>query len=212
MIIAIDGPSGAGKGKVADMLAEKLNYIRLDTGATYRCVALKTIENKIDISEEEKIINIAKNINIDILEDKIYLNNKDVTKKIREYDVTKIVSPISSIVEVRKILVNWQRNFVKGKNVVVDGRDTTTYVFPNANIKIYLDAEINLRAKRRYEEYKKNNQNISLNEIIDNIKNRDYNDMHKKVGSLKRAKDAIYIDSTHMNALEVVNEILKYIK
>lgn len=211
-IIAIDGPAGSGKGTLAAALAKKLNLINIDTGATYRCVALKTLENNIDIEDTDKIIEISKNINIDLHQDgKVYLDNKDVTKEIRSKEVTNIVSPISSIPKVRENMVEIQRKIAKGKDVVMEGRDITTVVFPNAQYKFYLDASIESRAQRRYEEVKEKGIDMTYEEVYENIKNRDYNDMHKEVGALIRTNEQIYIDTTNLTVEEEVEIIEKEI-
>ena len=213
MIIAIDGPAGSGKGTLAKCLAEKFNLVNIDTGATYRCVALKALRNNIDINDKEKIIDIAKNINIDLLSDgRVLLDNDDVTKEIRSKEVTTIVSPISSIPEVREIMVDIQRKIALGKDVVMEGRDITTVVFPNAKYKFYLDASIETRAKRRYEENIEKGIDMSYEEVYDNIAKRDYNDMHKEVGALKRTDEQIYIDTTNLSVDEEVAIIEKVIK
>lgn len=205
IVVAIDGPAGAGKTSIAKILAKECNLTMIDTGAMYRCVALKTIEN--NITDEEKIIELTKNIKIEFANDKVYLDDIDVTFKIRSKEVNDIVSPISSIVEVRRILVEMQRKLCEGKDAIMEGRDITTVVFPNANYKFYLDANIEERAKRRYKEQKEKNMDISYEEILENIEKRDYNDMHKKEGSLTIAKDAIYIDTTNMTIDEVVSKM-----
>lgn len=212
-IIAIDGPAGSGKGTLAKALAKKLNFVNIDTGATYRCVALKTLREKIDINNKNEIIKIAKKINIDLLPDgRVYLDNEDVTKEIRSKEVTEIVSPISSIVEVREILVDTQRKIAKGKDVIMEGRDITTVVFPNAQYKFYLDADIECRSKRRFKENQEKGINMTYEEVYENIKKRDYNDMHKEVGSLMRTDDQIYIDSTNLTIDEEVAIIEKIVK
>ena len=152
-IIAIDGPAGSGKGTLAKALSEKLNLVNIDTGATYRCVALKTLRNGINIDETDKIIEISKNIDIDLKQDgKVFMDGEDVTKEIRSKEVTQIVSPISSIVQVRENMVDIQRKIAEGKDVVMEGRDITTVVFPNAKYKFYLDASLETRANRRTKE------------------------------------------------------------
>ncbi len=212
-IIAIDGPAGSGKGTLAKALAEKLNLVNIDTGATYRCVALKVLRNNIKIDEQNKIIEIAKSIDIDLLPDgTVLMDKEDVTKEIRSKEVTAIVSPISSIVEVRSILVDVQRKIAKGKDVVMEGRDITTVVFPNATYKFYLDASLETRAQRRFKENKEKGINMTYEEVYDNIKKRDYNDMHKEVGSLTRTDEQIYIDTTNLTVDEEVAIIEKIIK
>lgn len=212
MVIAIDGPAGSGKGTVAKILSERLNILNIDTGATYRCVALKTIQNNIDINDQDKIIDIASTINIKETNDgKVFLDNIDVTKEIRSKEVTTIVSQISSIVKVREYMVDVQRKMADNNDVVMEGRDITTVVFPNAEFKFYLDATVEERAQRRFKQNQESGINTSMEEIIENIKFRDYNDMHKPVGALIRTDDQVYIDSTNMTISEVVDFIVNYI-
>lgn len=210
-IVAIDGPAGSGKGTVANILAKECNLMYIDTGAMYRAIAYSTLQNNISIDEEEKIVKLASNSKIDFIDGKTYLNSIDVSKEIRTMEVTKIVSPISSIVKLREILVDMQRKLAGDNDVIMEGRDITTVVFPNATYKFYLDADVEERAKRRYKENIEKGINTTYEEILDNIKKRDYNDMHKEVGSLTRVDDAIYIDSTNMTIDEVVNKMKEVI-
>lgn len=216
MIVAVDGPAGSGKGTVTKRIEEELGFLNLDTGATYRCVALQTLREKLDLSDEEKIIEIANNIDIKIdntgHKDIILLNGEDVSKEIRTKEVTAIVSQISSIIPVREKMVEVQRNLAKGKNVIVEGRDIGTVVFPNADVKIYLDASEEIRAKRRYEENIKNGIDTKYEEVLENVKMRDYNDMHKEFGALKKADNAIVVDSTNLTIEEVVEKVKDIIK
>lgn len=210
MIIAIDGPAGSGKGTNASLVSKKLNLVNIDTGATYRCVALEMLKEGVSLEETDKIIEISKNVDINLTEDsRVFLNKEEVTDRIREKDVTKIVSQVSSIEKVRENLVALQRNMAKGKNVIMEGRDITTVVFPNADFKFYLDASLDERVKRRLEQNKEKGIDMSESEIRDNIAKRDYNDMHKKVGALKKANDAIIIDSTSLTIDQVVENIKK---
>lgn len=212
-IIAIDGPAGSGKGTLAKELAKKFNLVNIDTGATYRCVALKVLRNNISLDDRDKIIEISKNINIDLKQDgRVFMDLEDVTNEIRSKEVTKIVSPISSIVEVRKNMVDIQRKIAKGNDVVMEGRDITTVVFPNAKYKFYLDASLESRARRRYKENLEKGIDMTYEEVYENIKKRDYNDMHKEVGSLIRTKDQIYIDTTNLTVEEEIEIIRKVIE
>ena len=183
------------------------------TGATYRCVALKALRNNLKVEDKDEIIKLSNNIDIKFdLNNNVYLDGENVTKEIRSKEVTSIVSPISSIVEVRKNMVDLQRRLGNSNNVVMEGRDITTVVFPNADYKFYLDATLEERVNRRYKEYQEKNVDMSYDEIYENIKSRDYNDSHKEVGSLTRTDDQIYIDSTNLTIDEVVEKFIEVIK
>ena len=209
MVIAIDGPAGSGKGTVAKILSEKLNLVNIDTGATYRCLALKALKNNCT-NDKEKIIELSKNIDIKFdVNGNVYLDSIDVTKEIRSREVTNIVSPISSIVEVRKNLADLQRKMATSLDVVMEGRDITTVILPNADFKFYLDASLEERVNRRMQQNKEKNIYMSYEEVYENIKARDYNDSHKEVGSLIRTDEQIYIDSTNLKIEEVVDLIMK---
>lgn len=205
-IVAIDGPAGTGKGTMADLLSKKYGFTNIDTGATYRCVALEMLKQRVDLSNEAEVVKIAKNIKIDMqtidgnLE--VYLNGVNVSKEIRSPEVAKVVSPVSSIKEVRSEMVNIQRKLAEGKNVIMEGRDITTVVFPNADVKIYLDGALEERAMRRYRQNKVKGIEMSYEEVLENIKKRDKNDMEKEVGALKIADDAIVIDTTNLTIKE----------
>lgn len=211
MIVAVDGPAGSGKGTVTKKITEKLDFLNLDTGATYRCVALQTLRERIALDNEKEIIRIANEIDIQIdnagKKDIVLLNGEDVSEKIRTKEVTAIVSQVSSIIPVREKMVEIQRSLAKGKNVIVEGRDIGTVVFPNADIKIYLEASEEVRAKRRYKENLEKGINMTYEEVLENVKMRDYNDIHKKFGALKKADDAIVIDSTNLSIEEVVERL-----
>lgn len=212
MIIAIDGPAGSGKGTIAKKLSEKLNLVYIDTGAIYRCLTLKVIQNNCT-DDKDKIIELSSNIDVKFdLGGNVFLDGIDVTKEIRNKEVTNIVSPISSIVEVRKNLVDYIRKMANNNDIVMEGRDTTTVIFPNADYKFYLDASLEERIKRRMLQNKEKNINMSYEEVKENIMSRDYNDSNKKVGSLMKTDEQIYIDSTSLTIDEVVDIILKEVK
>ena len=212
-VVAIDGPAGSGKGTIASILSKKLNLVNIDTGATYRCVALASLRNNLTLDDKEEIIKLSGEIDIKIdLDNKVYLNGEDVTDLIRSKEVTNIVSPISSIVEVRKNMVDLQRKMASNYDVVMEGRDITTVVFPNANYKFYLDASLEERVKRRIKQNKEKGIDMTYEEVYENIKARDYNDSHKEVGALKRCDDQVYIDSTNMTIDEVVNKFIEVIE
>ena len=210
MIVAIDGPAASGKGSVAKLLAEKLNLETIDTGAMYRAVTLYAIRNNLNTDEE--IIKATKKIKIELNGNKVLLNGEDVTKEIRTPKVTERVSPVSSIREVRIILIDLQRKIAKGKNIIMEGRDITTVVFPDADFKFYLDATVEERARRRLIDYQNQNSNLTYEEVLAEIKVRDKMYYEKDFGALKRTDDQIYIDSTNMSIEEVVDEMIKYIK
>ena len=213
IIIAIDGPAGSGKGTVAKEIAKKCNLINIDTGAMYRALTLKILRNNIDRKDEEKIIELLKNTKLEFnQENKILLDDEDVSDKIRDNDVSNNVSLISPIPEVREMMKKHQRTFALNNNIVMEGRDITTEVFPNADYKFYLDASIEERTKRRMLQNKEKGINATYEEIFDNIKNRDYNDMNREIGALKIASDAIYIDTTNKSIDEVVSIMLDIIK
>ena len=206
-VVAIDGPAGSGKGTVCKMLADLENLVYIDTGAMYRCIAYLTLKDNIDITDEDKIVELAKNADIQFVGDKVMLNGNDVTKEIRTMEVTKIVSPVSSIIPLREVLVDMQRKMSESLDVIMEGRDITTVVLPNANYKFYLDASVEERANRRYKENVQKGMSVSYEEILENIKARDYNDMNKPVGALMHTDEQIYIDSTNMTIDEVVSKI-----
>lgn len=213
MQIAIDGPAGSGKGTVAKLIADKFNLVYVDTGATYRALSLKALRNNIKISDKEALIELSKNIDIKLTSDgKTYLDGEDVSIEIRSKEVTEIVSPVSSIPEVRENLVKIQRSIASTNDAIMEGRDITTVVLPDADIKIYLDASVEERANRRYKECLEKNIPMTYEEVIENIKARDYNDMHKEVGSLMRTNEQIYIDTTNLTIDEVVDKISNIIK
>ena len=215
-IVGIDGPAGSGKGTVTKKVANKLGLTNIDTGITYRCVALKVLKRNISIDETEKIIEISKNIKLEIENtpngDLVYLDGKDVTKDIRSKEVTSIVSPVSSIKEVRYAMVELQRKLASGKDIIMEGRDICTYVFPNADVKIYLDASIEERARRRFKENQEKNINMTYEEVYESIRKRDENDKKKEIGALKIAEDSVIVDTTNLSIDEVVEKIIDIIK
>ena len=210
-IVAIDGPAGTGKGTMAGLLAKKYKLVNIDTGATYRCVTLEMLNKNISLDDEEKIAEMLKNIKIEMSNEdgkqRVLLNREDVTEKIRSKEVTALVSQVSAIVEVRLNMVKLQRKLAEGKDVIMEGRDITTYVFPNADVKIYLDADVKERARRRYKENLEKGINMTYEEVLEKIKIRDHNDSNKEIGSLKIAEDAIVIDTTYLTIEQVKEKV-----
>lgn len=204
-IIALDGPSGSGKSTIANLLANKLKISYLNTGSMYRALTLYFLENNIKKSDtiDKKIL---KKINIDITENKVLLNEKDVSQEIRDKEVTENVSWVSSIPVVREYLVEMQRNISKNKSIILDGRDIGTVVFPDAKYKFYLDASSYVRAKRRFEQ---NEIDKSFEEIKKDIEKRDYLDSHREISPLKKAEDAIEIDSSDLTIDQTIEKILE---
>ena len=215
-VVAIDGPAGTGKGTIAKLISKELGLVNIDTGAMYRCVTLQAIRKGItNIEEKQKIIQIAKDIDIEMKNEneqqQIYLNGVNVSKEIRNKEVSAFVSPVSSIPEVRELMVDLQRKMAQNADVIMEGRDITTVVFPNANVKIYLDANVEERAQRRFKENQEKGLNMNYEEVLEAIKLRDYNDMNKQVGALKIAEDAIVIDTTHLTIGQVEEKVKEII-
>lgn len=212
VIVAIDGPAGSGKGTVAKLIGEKLGLVNIDTGATFRCVALNMINKNIGIDDEEQLKEMLDVIDIKFdATGETFLNKENVTQKIRENDVNNFVSTVATIPVVREKLLDIQRKMAKGNNVIMEGRDIGTTVFPNADVKIYLDATPEERARRRVAQNEEKGIETSYDEVLKNIKDRDKRDFTRKVSPLKKAEDAIYLDSTNMNIDEVVESIVKII-
>lgn len=213
MIIAVDGPAGAGKSTISKLVAKKLGIQYLDTGAMYRAVTLYFLENNVDFSNIDEVEKNLDKIHIDFLNNILFLNNIDVSKQIREKNVNDNVSAVSALAIVREKMVDLQRKMSNNKSVILDGRDIGTVVFPNANYKFFLVASVDIRAQRRYkEELEKGNKSANIDDIKKSIENRDYIDSTRTVTPLKKADDAIQIDTSYMNIEEVVESIISYIK
>ena len=211
-VIAIDGPSGSGKGTIAKEVAKRLDYTYIDTGAMYRCVALKSLRENLKESDEDKIVNLLKNMNIKLTNDgKVYMDDEDVSEEIRSMEVTSFVSKISRIVPLRLVMEEKQRELVKNSNVVMEGRDITTVIFPNADYKFYIDAALEIRAQRRFEQNKEKGIESSYEEVLESLKQRDYDDMNRELGALKRTDDQHYIDNGVNTKEESVNQIIEIV-
>lgn len=215
IIIAIDGPAASGKSSVAKRLADKLGFLYVDTGAMYRAITYLALEKGIE-NDEKAIINSLNSIELSLKYNngitRVFLNGEELTEKIRTPRVSAKVSDISTIKEVREELVRLQRKMGENTNLVVEGRDTTTVVFPKADIKIFLTADVNERAKRRLLEFKQKGVDISLEEVAENIKNRDKIDSGRDISPLSKAKDAFELNTTHLTVEEEIDKILNEVK
>ncbi len=215
-VVAIDGPAGVGKGTIAKVVAEKFNLINVDTGATFRCVTLEMLNKNIKLDEEDKIMKLLNEINIEMKkendEELVFLNGKDVSLEIRTPKVNEFVSPVSTLKIVRENLLHLQRKMAEGKNVVVEGRDIGTTVFPNADVKIYLDATPEERARRRVKQNIEKGIECSYEEVLESVKNRDKIDSSRETAPLKRAEDAIYIDCTELSLEQLSNKVFRIIE
>ncbi|MEE0186469.1 MAG: (d)CMP kinase [Oscillospiraceae bacterium] len=204
--IAVDGPAGAGKSSIARAVAEEIGYIYVDTGALYRSIALYSIENKLD---NESLVNSLDKINIRLeFIDKcqhVFLNDNDVSDKIRTPEVSMGASKVSAIPEVREFLFGLQKKIAAENNIIMDGRDIGTVVLPGADLKVFLTASAEERANRRFKEM--TDSSISYEQVLEDIKQRDYNDMHRDIAPLKQAEDAVLLDTTGMTIEEVKQKL-----
>lgn len=208
MIVAIDGPAGTGKSTVAKIIAEKLNITFLNSGSFYRGITLGLLRDKIDLNNEEKILEYAENLDLDYVNEHLILNGEDVNHLLHQDIISEHSSPISTIVELRNIVNKKLRKITEKQSVVCEGRDITTVVFPNAEYKFYLDATSEVRAKRRFNQ---GVSDLSFEEIKAAIEKRDEIDKNKKVGALKIAEDATYIDTSLLTIDEVCEIIISKI-
>lgn len=214
--IAIDGPAGAGKSTIARLLAEKLGYLYLDTGAMYRAVGLKVFRSGLAVDDEAKIGEMLDTTELDIVytdgAQKIFLDGKDVSEEIREHNVSAYASYVSRIKAVRLKMVEMQRDIAAKQNCILDGRDIGTFVLPNAEYKFFLTANSRERAKRRFAELKAKGVECNLEQIEKDIITRDYNDSHREFAPLKQADDAVVIDTSDMNIGQVAEKIINTVR
>ena len=211
--VAIDGPAGAGKSTIAKLVAKEKGYIYVDTGAMYRGLAIHFLDKGIQPQETEKVIEACKDAEVTIAyEDAVqhvYLNGKDISSRLRNEEVGNMASVTSAIPEVRKKLLELQQNLAKTQNVIMDGRDIGTCVLPHADVKVYLTASVETRAKRRYHELQEKGEDCNLEEIAHDIEERDHRDMTREIAPLKQAEDAVLVDSSDMTIDEVVKTIVE---
>jgi len=216
LIVAIDGPSGAGKSTVARRLARELGYLYMDTGAMYRAVALNVLESKIDPFDEKELRKILEDIRVKLIEKdsglRLLLNGRDVTEEIRTPEMSQLASKISELQAVRERMVGIQRDMGSQGGLVAEGRDIGTVVFPRAEVKIYLDASEPERARRRFQELLARGKQVTLEETLRDMNERDRRDKERTLSPLRKAGDAIVIDSTSFGVEAVVDRVVNEIK
>ena len=211
--VAIDGPAGAGKSTIAKLVAKEKGFIYVDTGAMYRGLAIHFLNQGIQADETEKVIKACQDAEVTIRYEngiqQVYLNGANITSRLRDEEVGNMSSMTSAIPEVRAKLLELQQNLARTQNVIMDGRDIGTCVLPNADVKIFLTASVETRAKRRYEELMAKGVPCNLDEIESDIRERDYRDMTREIAPLKQAEDAVKVDSSYMTIPEVVDKIVE---
>lgn len=211
LVIAVDGPAGAGKSTIAKIIAKKLNINYIDTGAMYRAITYKCLKNNIDVNNEEEVIKIAKHTDIDFRDNNIYLDGQIVNEEIRSMEVSNNVSNVAKVKEVRYLMVDVQREIGKRNSVILDGRDIGSYVFPDAHYKFFLVATPHERGTRRHKELIEKGYEVNLDEIINDIIKRDEMDSNREFAPLVKAEDAIEIDTTGKSIDAVVDSVLSKI-
>ena len=214
--IAIDGPSGAGKSSISKEIAKQLGIIYVDTGAMYRSIGLYFYKNNISLDNEKTVVDELKNISVKLGyengEQQVFLNNENVSGDIRLHIISEYASKVSAITQVREFLLDMQRNIAKNNNIIMDGRDIGTVVLPNADLKIFLTASAQVRAKRRYDELVQKGQDVDFDTILKDIIDRDYRDSHREIAPLKAADDAVLVDTSELNFTQSVDVILNLVK
>ena len=214
--VAIDGPAGAGKSTIAKLVAKEKRYIYVDTGAMYRALAIHFLEKKVSAEETDQVVAACKDAEVTIVYEEgvqqVYLNGKNVTGQLRTEEVGNMASKTSAIPEVRAKLLELQRGLARSSDVIMDGRDIGTNILPDADVKIYLTASVETRAKRRFDELTERGELCNLEEIKKDIRERDARDMNREIAPLKQAEDAILVDSSNMGISEVVDTICRYCK
>ncbi len=216
-VITIDGPAGSGKSTVAKEVAKRLRYSYLDTGAMYRSLTLKALRDKVNLNDEQQLVALARKTTIDLKSDPqkgivVFLDGEDVSQAIRTIEVTNNTFYVARPSRVREIMVKWQRALGRKANIVIEGRDVGTVVFPQSSFKFYLDADFEERVNRRFKELKGEGKAVDIGTLRAELKERDNKDMTRKAGPLKKAADAILINTTRLAAQQVADMIIGYIK
>jgi len=210
-LVAIDGPAGSGKGTIAKIISKKLNLNYLDSGAIYRVIALNAIMNNISTDEVQKLISLVDRINMKFEDEDIFLDNKVITDKIRTSEISKFSSEIAVYPKLRDSILNLQRSFYHGNGLVAEGRDMTTVVFPNADLKVYLDASPHERANRRYKQLILKGNNVNIHDLTSDIEARDKRDKQRKASPLKIADEAKVLNTDDLTIGQTVDKILAFI-
>ena len=214
--IAIDGPAGAGKSTVAKAVAKKLGFIYVDTGALYRSIGVNALRHSVATDDSEAVVSLLPETNVELKyidgNQRVFLNGEDVSDEIRLPEASMAASNVSAIPEVRAFLLDLQRDMAKKNNVVMDGRDIGTVILPDAQYKFFLTATAEVRAERRYNELQEKGITVDFNELLEEIKQRDYNDSHRATAPLKQADDAVYVDSSDLTLEESISAIADRIK
>lgn len=217
MIVAIDGPAGSGKSTVARLVAGRLKFQYIETGSMYRAVAWKANQLGIDPKNHDEVAQVARDIEIEFIPtdgigQRVFVDGRELTRDLKNETIGRMAAEVAANAEVRKILVAKQREMGKAGNVVMDGRDIGTVVFPDADKKFYLDADPVERARRRYEEMKDSHPGLTLDEIVEQVKHRDHEDKNRAASPLRPAEDAVLIDTTHLSIEEVVDTLVRDIE
>lgn len=214
--VAVDGPAGAGKSTAARAVARELSYIYVDTGALYRAIGLFAHENGVDTKDESALEPRLNEIKLELVyiggEQCVLMNGRDVSEDIRRPEMGMAASNVSAMPSVRAFLLDLQRDMARKQNVIMDGRDIGTVVLPNANVKIFLTASAESRATRRYKEHLAKGQNVGYNEVLEDMKQRDYQDTHREIAPLRQAADAVLLDTTEFSPKETLEKIIEIIK
>lgn len=207
LVIAIDGPAGAGKSTISKLIAKNLGINYIDTGAMYRAITYKCLKSGIDINDRQKVVDLCSRTEVDFVDNSIYLDGVRLGEEIRTLEVSSKVSDVAKIPQVREFLLKKQREIGKRSDVILDGRDVGTHIFPETKYKFFLNASAQERGRRRYQELVDKGQTVILEDIIEDIKKRDYIDSTREVAPLVKADDAIEVDSTSMTIDQVVTYI-----